>query len=856
MQFSIESIVSNFIENQFPRIYREQGPDFVMFTKAYYEWMENKDSFPDTDGSLVKPPIYQARKLLEYRDIDETYIEFLEHFQQKYLYGIPFSIIISKRYLLKHIFDVYRSKGTIQCFRLLFKLIYDEDVEIYLPGKDLLKPSDGSWHVPRYLELSNQSPANVIAQYVGKTIIGVTSKTVAVAEDYGRESLYRDRLNILYISNLTPKEGEFTVGEAIVELGQESNTAVVMNAPRVLGSLATLEILNGGDKFIQGDALKIMHREAYTNAIASFGDGGIVRVIETMRSRGSLYFDIQKPGFGFTSNAQIFLYNSPYDKQGHGASFTLNSLTLRKKIYYNTDIFCDHMNNVIGADSYDFPKLPTANAQTMIGKAWNYGNNVFGAIESITNIKTGYEYQAAANAFVRSTLLSNTLPGNVSYNNTWSLWNLSYSGEAKNYSNTDVVTIYDENDTSGTYTTNAYVGITTNSVGGDLKLNIKDIGSGFTNGQSIVISCNTVNGSEIQWSAGLLVPVLGDGTNFDLYFDNNDIVELTDNTSAFIPIKDIGMIKQVINATCMFLYGNVTSNSTANSCYKVAPVIIPAQFSAEEADKFWTTSVYDRAKTQTKFGPYGHYILRKVMAGTNDFILADPTSGNSVVKTVNLIDSGKGYLDGELVKAYLYAGISNNVNILAQGSGYQNTDVIIFSGGSPSTYASGRVVTDENGSVVDTIIVEHGSGYQSIPKLTVKSFKGKGCQLEAQLSEFNYKSVVTGRVKIKGSGTGRGYWTNSRSFLSDNKYIQDSYYYQDYSYEIQTGFTLDKYKNILYDTFHPSGNELFGKYVMHEVGVSESKILYESVAASFAIVLTCDDTLITSDTTQQTVNEI
>lgn len=853
MQFGIENIVSNFIENQFPHIYREQGPDFVMFMKAYYEWMENKDSFKDTDGSLVKPPIYQARNLMEYRDIDETYIEFLEHFQQKYLYGIPFSIIISKRYLLKHILDVYRSKGTIQCFRLLFKLIYGEDVEIYLPGKDLLKPSDGSWHVPRYLELSNQSNPKTIASYVGKTIIGATSKTVAIAEDYGRESLYRDRLNILYISNVTPKEGEFAVGEAIVLLGQESNTAAIMSAPRVLGSLADLEILNGGDKFVLGDALKIVHREGYTNAVASFGDGGIVRVIETKKSRGSLYFDIIEPGFGFTANAQVFLYNSPYDKIGHGASFRLNSLNLRRKIYYNTDIFCDRMNNRIDAAQYDFPKLPTANVNTPIGRALFYGNNVFGAIESITDIKTGYEYQAAANAFIRSTLLSNTLPGNVSYDTSWALWNLSYSGEANNYSNTDVVTVYDESDANGA-TVNATATITTNSTGGNLKINITNVGRNFTNAQNMVISCNTVNGSEIQWSAGLLVPVFGEGTDFDLYFDDNDVVELTDNTTAFIPIKDIGMIKKVVNATCMFLYGNVSSNSTANSCYKVAPVIMPSQYTAEEADKFWSPS--QRARLQAEKSGYGHYILRKVMAGTNDFILADPTSGNSVVKDVNLIDSGKGYKDGELVKAYLYSGISNNIHIISQGEGYQNTDVIIFSGGSPSTYASGRVITDEEGRVQSTIVVQHGSGYQSVPKLTIKSFKGKGCELQASLTEFNHKSVVTGRIRLKGSGTGRGFWTTSKSFISDNKYIQDSFYYQDYSYEVQTGFTMDKYRDILYSTFHPAGNEMFGKYTMHEIGASPMKILYESIAADYAVSLTCDSDIITSDSTSQLVNQI
>ena len=124
MEFTVEKHISNFIEGQFPEFYKEHGPVFIQFVKAYYEWMESADN-----------PVGEARSLLTYRDIDTTVTEFLEYFQKKYLYGIPFNIIINKRYLLKHILDVYRSKGSIQCYKLLFRLIYDEDVEIYQIGR-------------------------------------------------------------------------------------------------------------------------------------------------------------------------------------------------------------------------------------------------------------------------------------------------------------------------------------------------------------------------------------------------------------------------------------------------------------------------------------------------------------------------------------------------------------------------------------------------------------------------------------------------------------------------------------------------------------------------------------------------
>ena len=123
MDFSIEKFISNFVQNQFPQFYKEEGTDFILFTKAYYEWLESNGN-----------PVAESRRLMDYRDIDNTLESFLIHFQQKYLYGIPFNVIANKRLLLKHILDVYRSKGSIQCYKLLFKLIYNESGKPCLPG--------------------------------------------------------------------------------------------------------------------------------------------------------------------------------------------------------------------------------------------------------------------------------------------------------------------------------------------------------------------------------------------------------------------------------------------------------------------------------------------------------------------------------------------------------------------------------------------------------------------------------------------------------------------------------------------------------------------------------------------------
>ena len=69
----LEKFISPFIASQFPSIYKEEGPLFIAFVKAYFEWLESENQV-----------IYDSRRLLEYRDIDKTVDVFINNFKKKY----------------------------------------------------------------------------------------------------------------------------------------------------------------------------------------------------------------------------------------------------------------------------------------------------------------------------------------------------------------------------------------------------------------------------------------------------------------------------------------------------------------------------------------------------------------------------------------------------------------------------------------------------------------------------------------------------------------------------------------------------------------------------------------------------
>lgn len=728
MDFSVEKYVSNFVESQFPLFYQQEGPDFILFVKAYYEWLESSGN-----------PIYQARKLQDYRDIDNTLEEFLEHFQQKYLYGIPFSTIANKRFLLKNILNVYRSKGTIQSYKLLFKLLYNQDVEVYLPGTDVLRVSDGTWREPQYLEVTDNGDLNV---FIGKSVIGVSSGTTAVVEDYIKEQFNADIINTIYISSVLPKGGDFNVGEKIVVLGQQSNVDAVTNAPYLMGSLDSLEILNGGSGFNIGDSIKIVSKDLTTSEVVSYGVDGVVRVDSTSKGVNSLSFNIVSGGGGFLSNAATFVYKQP-GTSGNGASFSINNLTSIQPLTYNTDLICDYMSLQIDATAYGFPGNATGNSTAnTLGGMFTFTNGNFGTIGGLTNIKTGNGYATAANVFVRSVQISNALTGSISY------------------------------------------------------------------------STSTSN-------------VSGTSTIFDQIYANGDVIHLRANSS-ITSQDEIEVIRQVVNSTLIVLYGPPTYSSTASAQYRAAPSIVPSQFAQYETP------------------------ARQVDAslnGLNDIIQTSVSAGNGIIGTTKLINSGKAYKDGEEVLAYLYSGVSNNITISSSGSGYINGETLIFSGGNPTTPATGYVNVNSNGAVTNAVVTFNGSGYIDIPTIRIKTANGSGATFTASLTEYNTATEVTGRVVKRGIGKARGYWSTNRGFLNSDKYIQDSYYYQDYSYELRVASILDKYKNILYNTFHSSGSELFGKFLLIDSSSSNLDVLFTTNAntATPTVYLTSDITTITVD---------
>lgn len=159
--------VSTLVENQFPEFAREEGPKLVAFIKAYYEWME-------TTGQVIDA----SKNILNNQDIDHTVDQFIDYFSREVMCSIPQSVLADKRLLVKNIQDFYKVKGTENSYKLLFRILYNEEIDLYYPGQDILRVSDGRWQFEKILYLSEPTNGNIY-DLGGQVITGLTSGATA-----------------------------------------------------------------------------------------------------------------------------------------------------------------------------------------------------------------------------------------------------------------------------------------------------------------------------------------------------------------------------------------------------------------------------------------------------------------------------------------------------------------------------------------------------------------------------------------------------------------------------------------------------------------------------------------------------
>jgi hypothetical protein len=468
----IESKISPLISGLFPSFYQSDGPNFVAFIKAYYEWLEQNFQLLDLEtienfnvGDTVQQQnvtgtiysidgnsilvlvegletfkcfnvcselipvtsssggstyilrggttrrlgtIFLSRNLSKIRDIDKTLDLFVVRFKEKYLKNIEFDTQTNKKLLVKNSLDLYRSKGTSRSIDLFFRLIYGVKSSVYYPGDDLFRLSDAEWFKPQYIEINSTSVDRAIT-LVGKQITGVNSGATAFVERYVKKKVNAGFVHAFYISNV---RGTFEVNERL------KYVQIFPDSPRIVGSFTGATVIEGSEAFQVGD---LVNFESVT------GLGGIGRVTSTVKGSGEVSFRLANSGWGYTTN-----------RIGEETAFTSNAYlsdTILLLANVEAGQFLANINPVIGGSGYSNNDTIYVSSRYSQGIA-KPSTNTSGGILTIKVLDRGAGFYPAAETPVVSVINSTGFPSA----GVGATWNLDYSYPKKYFEYLETIT--------------------------------------------------------------------------------------------------------------------------------------------------------------------------------------------------------------------------------------------------------------------------------------------------------------------------------------------------------------------------------------------------------------------------------
>ena len=265
--------------------------------------------------------------LLDTKDIDNTLDDYVQYIKNEFAVNLPLSLHenTDTRKALKNIREFYKARGTENSFKFLFRLLYGEDISIYLPETDMLRASDANWKsaitIRAIIETTDYKTKLPVTSedLVGRKIKGLSSEASAIVEK---------ATDIIYAGfkftelELSDKLGTFLANESIETDNVGDGTSI---NGIVLGLLNDINIIDPGSNYVVGDRI----------SVSGGGDGAagaIVEVATTNAISGAITsVKVVDPGYKYTEVPTLDT-SGPHNADAGAVRFEAGPL---ETIYHN-----------------------------------------------------------------------------------------------------------------------------------------------------------------------------------------------------------------------------------------------------------------------------------------------------------------------------------------------------------------------------------------------------------------------------------------------------------------------------------------------------------------------------------------
>tara|TARA_R110000822_G_scaffold70139_6_gene169877 strand:- start:1587 stop:3968 length:2382 start_codon:yes stop_codon:yes gene_type:complete len=374
---SIDKKISTLVEQQFPHFVRDDGPNLVAFVKAYYEWTEQANN-----------AIEVSKNLINYQDIDTTYDKYLEFFHREVMGSIPRATLADRKKLAKHAKDMYRARGSELSYRLLFRLLYNEEIDFYYPGEDMLRTSDGRWVIENAIRIGSPR-VGITTEFSNENIKGLKSGATAKVDKIIGTLSGGALVDELYLLDIV---GNFQDNEKVALV---SNNSIYATIVALSGPLQGITITQGGAFHRTDDFV------TFTSASGAGANGAVTATTDTSAAQWS----IVDGGSGYTTGATITIT----DNGGAGGAFSIDTISNTESINVMSNQIAPVANVIlntgptfVSAGANTAPvgtNFASANVSSTLASL-DFNSLVVGTIATISTTDYGYGYSTLPTATI------------------------------------------------------------------------------------------------------------------------------------------------------------------------------------------------------------------------------------------------------------------------------------------------------------------------------------------------------------------------------------------------------------------------------------------------------------------------
>jgi hypothetical protein len=739
------------VAQQVPEYINDEYPLFISFLEAYYEFME------EAQGNQKNNVLTLSKNMRYVSDVDASIGAFEKSFFNNFASLIPRDVEVNKETLIKNVLPLYISRGNEKSFKLLFRMLFNDEVDVILPKNNVLRISDGKWTVDNLLKLetdirstytgTGSNTTFFLAQQVDPDAVEVyvddVLKTINTDYTIRKESrklvfnsapVSNTAIKVVYddfdVTQLNNRKitGQTSGATAIIEsaskriitdrlnfglpfeliIDKKTLSGIFTNGEQVITDIIDP---NGTKITLVADTFSILTSILVTGSGASYNVGDTVTIlgggatsaataeVESVTAGLTNRIVVNYGGAGFSTASLISSSNTPGNSFLTGAVDGVDTSGANTNITFlvNDDIINTYSNITLSAVDYGFPSQ-------VIPAGENINTRIFDALSSLTITNLG----PITNAII---LFSNTSVNTAILDSQGSLYFLgSTLSDIKSF----------------------------RAVG---RIDVYNGGVNYKVGDEIIFGSNP-SGTYGYGAAAAVTEVAGSGTITKIKvqsqraagtanISNNSIV-VTGTGTSFGAAGEPGVGDKITIRSQERFINAVTSSTTAT---------VNAAFSFSDGTVYSNNS------------PIGS-LSRGVIGGINY------TQGSFPTVTVS---SSNG--SGANIAITSLMGDGENLNAL--------TDTV-------------------PGQILRIRVTSGGAGYQYIPQVDLINFGDGSATATAQVG--NSYSTLSGR------------WTTSDSILSSSeRKLQGNNYYVDYSYITSSLTEFTKYKDVLRQLLHPSG---------------------------------------------------